>query len=160
MARSNFKWTEEYCKAVKHYLSTAARTPCNKLKRGELDRIANTLSIEKEVLMNGISAETVLHKYLQTGIYVNERDWTEEEIRILISFVLENTDNLQHAFRSTALYFRATSNIDIKVFSISAYYYNHLKPGDLLFNIISTNTTFNNNVKNNIAKGMSTRGVI
>ncbi len=160
MARSNFKWTEEYCKAVKHYLSTAARTPSNQLKRGEYNRIADTLGIERNILKSGISSTTVLHRYLQTGIYINEQEWTEEEVRILVSFVLENADNLQHAFRSTALYFRATSNTDKSVKTIHYYYYTHLKPGNLLFNIISTNTTFGKNVKNNIPKGQSTIGVI
>lgn len=160
MIKSNFKWTEEYCKAVKHYLSTAARhSGSNRLKKGEVNRIASTLGIDRKVLLNGINAKTILNKYLQTDIYVNERAWSEEEIRILVSFVLESADNLQHAFRSTALYFRATSNNNVSVNAITIYYYTHLKPGDLLFNIISTNTTFSKNVKNNIAKGQSTIGV-
>lgn len=157
-----FSWTEEYCKAVKHYLSTATKVSnSNRLKKGELDRIAITLGISKEVLRSGIAVPgTILRRYLQTGVYVNEVGWTEEEIRILASFVLENADNLQHAFRSTACYFRVTSNKNITVKAINAYYYIHMKKGNRLFNIVSLNTTFGNNVKNNIAKGQSTIGVV
>lgn len=160
MATSRFNWTEEYCKAVKHYLSTAERTPSNRLKKGEIERISSTLGINLRVLRNGMNVpNNLLHTYLQTGVYVKKRGWSEEELKILASFVIENSDNLRHAFRCTALKFRATGIKDMTVSSITAYYYTHMKKGERLFNLVSLEYTFRNNVKNNIAKGQSTIGV-
>lgn len=164
MTTSRFNWTEEYCKAVKHYLDKAQKSAKGKnLKSGELDKISNTLGIEKSILVSGIrGSSSLLNKYLRTGVY-HTIQFTPAEVAILVDFVLHNSDNLQHAFRSTALYYRANGMSNRSVSSIDFYYYTRLKPvkklEDWLFNIESRTDIFNGNVKNNIPKGQSTIGV-
>lgn len=167
MAINRFRWTEEYCKAVQHYLNTAQRSVSGKrLKKGELERIATTLGISKSVLLMGMQqVDTVLNRYLKTGIYTNTKEpLTDAELIIVVNLVLESADNLQHAFRCAALYFRANSMTKIPVKCISQQYYTRLKPvnkpKDLLFNIESLTDVFGGNVKNNLRRGRSTRGVI
>lgn len=158
---ANFRWNEEYCKAVKRYLDNAQRTSKGRLKRGETDRIASTLGIAKNVLSAGIkNPTTTLNRYLQTGIYSMSKTFlTEDEIKVLADFVIEHSDNLQHAFRCTAIYYRENRLNKKPVNSISVYYYTHMKHGETLFNLISQTEVFGSNVKNNLVKGATTIGV-
>lgn len=158
---ANFRWNEEYCKAVKRYLDNAQRTSKGRLKRGEIDRIASTLGIAKNVLSAGIkNPATTLNRYLQTGVYsISKTFLTEDEIKVLADFVIEHSDNLQHAFRCTAIYYRENRLNKKPVNSISVYYYTHMKHGETLFNLISQTEVFGSNVKNNLVKGATTIGV-